>query len=281
MEFTKPFYSVKLVDVTGANTINVCCFLCFGESFYPRVNKNFCILQKTFPLYFAFQDNMKPYDVSFNIKPMKDTKKKRKCLKTIKMPHRVIEISSKAKIYQRVYDFEELEDSDVVERRLISKSEKETESAFSFAGDSNILFIRNVKRLNESNGTEVEITYQENGKFSIGGSSDTVVCDMFRLTIVVIVEEGSTKLADYPCSEFGLKSECESKSHSWSCHWIKASKHQNQNYSTCSLDAKTCPDRKCDELEKIDTYAICPQDCQKNIGRIATGTNIDTTGSTR
>lgn len=35
-------------------------------------------------------------------------------------------------------------------------------------------------------------------------------------------------------------------------------------YSTCSPDIKTCPDKKCDELEQLE-ISICPQDCIEQV----------------
>ena len=34
-----------------------------------------------------------------------------------------------------------------------------------------------------------------------------------------------------------------------------------QSYSTCSTDLRTCPDGQCDNLEKLHSEILCPQDC--------------------
>ena len=168
---------------------------------------------------------------------------------------RVVRVSSLAKRFHRVYNFHDLATSKVLHRSIQSYGDKGP-TAFSFAGRSNILFVEEPDRLIYSHHTVVEVAYLKKT------SPNHNECESFHLKIEVEEEkELETDVPDYPCSEFGLKSECLSKQHKWNCEWIEADKGKGHNFSTCSLDKKTCPDQTCDELENLSVFAICPQDC--------------------
>ena len=103
---------------------------------------------------------------------------------------------------------------------------------------------------------------------------------------------------EYFCSEYSLESECRSAcgpgAQNGKCRWLPENRYldlkikillaanfacvviQNnhflpslkcacrtlgQSYSTCTTDLKTCPDGQCDNLEKLHSEMLCPQDC--------------------
>ncbi|XP_028844947.1 proto-oncogene tyrosine-protein kinase receptor Ret isoform X2 [Denticeps clupeoides] len=90
-------------------------------------------------------------------------------------------------------------------------------------------------------------------------------------TLLVIVFEGeASKPVDsriLSCAEKKGRAECETYqglgTATGLCQWRQGSeKGISVNYSTCSPDLRTCPDRFCDAVERKDR-TICPQDCAR------------------
>ncbi|KAG8185848.1 hypothetical protein JTE90_004390 [Oedothorax gibbosus] len=72
-----------------------------------------------------------------------------------------------------------------------------------------------------------------------------------------------------PCSVHGTAEACTSScgrgASGGHCQWrSQASPTLVSEYATCSPDLLTCPDGRCDELERLDPL-LCPQDCAGNV----------------
>uniref|UniRef100_H2V9H6 Proto-oncogene tyrosine-protein kinase receptor Ret n=1 Tax=Takifugu rubripes TaxID=31033 RepID=H2V9H6_TAKRU len=95
------------------------------------------------------------------------------------------------------------------------------------------------------------------------------------LQYLVVVKEEHTQLETtgqesqplLSCAENRRRGDCESArglgTTTGRCQWRQGyDKGISENYSTCSPDLRTCPDRFCDAVESKDA-SICPQDCTK------------------
>lgn len=62
------------------------------------------------------------------------------------------------------------------------------------------------------------------------------------------------------CSRFGSKIHWGVFFSRGGCYWLFISRDPGRKYSTCVADPETCPDDRCDALEKL-SHGLCPQDC--------------------
>lgn len=191
-----------------------------------------------------------------------------------------ISVPTSATKYTRLFDTNSLSSNAQLSLRILSiqwqvkggnlTASKLDETPLGLTRDESILYLNSPELMGKLNRSSV-LHIEAKAKLLPRLSSSAM--DLVIKLDVTFLPQGSssrrnceTKNEAYACSEFSIVEECEAvcgfgtTNGLGKCQWLSENRDQGQTYSTCTNNAKTCPDKICDSLEQLD-ISICPQDC--------------------